>query len=196
MLIMAIQTALLSEQRSIECRVNSGSLVTLFWSIKYCPHGHPWFLDPLYYGDYPDVMRERLGDRLPRFSEDDRELLQNSIDFVGLNHYTSRFIAHSTNNYSAENFEQNDFSEAQEMERIAEWEGNKAASPWLYIVPWGIQKVLKYIAEKYNCPPIYITENGMDDEEDDRAPLDEMLDDKKRVSYFRGYLAAVAAAIK
>ncbi|KAB1203397.1 Beta-glucosidase 42 [Morella rubra] len=40
------------------------------------------------------VMRERLGDRLPNFLEEDKELIRNSIDFVGLNHYTSRFIAH------------------------------------------------------------------------------------------------------
>lgn len=35
----------------------------------------------------------------------------------------------------------------------------------------------------------------MDDEDDD-SPLQEMLDDKKRVGYFKGYLAEVAQAIK
>lgn len=37
----------------------------------------------------------------------------------------------------------------------------QAASSWLYVVPWGIRKVLNYIAERYNNPPIYIMENGM-----------------------------------
>lgn len=37
----------------------------------------------------------------------------------------------------------------------------QAASEWLYVVPWGIHKVLNYIAQRYNNPPIYITENGM-----------------------------------
>lgn len=36
----------------------------------------------------------------------------------------------------------------------------QAASPWLYVVPWGIRKVLNYIAQRYNSPPIYVTENG------------------------------------
>lgn len=36
----------------------------------------------------------------------------------------------------------------------------------------------------------------MDDEEDATSPLDEMLDDKLRVSYYKGYLAAVHQAIK
>lgn len=37
----------------------------------------------------------------------------------------------------------------------------QAASSWLYVVPWGIRKLLNYIAERYNNPPIYVTENGM-----------------------------------
>ncbi|GAB2277148.1 Beta-glucosidase 42 [Dionaea muscipula] len=155
-----------------------------------------WFLDPIYFGDYPEVMRERLGDRLPKFSEEDRVLLRDSVDFIGLNHYTSRYIAHST-----ENPEGNNFYIEQEIERIAEWEGGetigeKAASFWLYVVPWGIRKTLNYIANKYNNPPIYVTENGMDDEENHTAQVHEMLDDKLRVTFFKGYLAAVAQAIR
>lgn len=57
-------------------------------------------------------MRERLGDRLPKFSQEERELLNNSNDFLGFNHYTSRFISHSTNS-SEESF----YYKAQEMER-------------------------------------------------------------------------------
>jgi beta-glucosidase/6-phospho-beta-glucosidase/beta-galactosidase len=42
-------------------------------------------------------MRQRVGDQLPKFSEKDRELIRNKIDFIGLNHYTSRFIANQPN---------------------------------------------------------------------------------------------------
>ncbi|KAL6279024.1 hypothetical protein ACE6H2_022625 [Prunus campanulata] len=155
-----------------------------------------WFLDPIYYGEYPKAMRERLGDRLPIFSKKDKELLENSLDFVGLNHYTSRFIAHVRDSSDDGNF-----YKSQEVERIAEWEdgeaiGEKAASEWLYVVPWGIHKVLNYVAQRYNNPAIYITENGMDDEDNDTSPLHEMLDDKLRVSYFKRYLSAVANAIR
>jgi beta-glucosidase len=51
-------------------------------------------LDPIYFGDYPETMRQRLGDNLPKLSEKDQEYLRNSIDFLGLNHYTTRFISH------------------------------------------------------------------------------------------------------
>lgn len=155
-----------------------------------------WYLDPIYFGDYPLVMRAKLGERLPKFSEEERDLLKSSLDFVGLNHYTTRYIAHATGNC-----ENHDYYAAQEMERIAEWGegekiGEKAASEWLYVVPWGIRKMLNHLKEKYNNPVIYVTENGMDDEEDDSAELHEVLDDKLRVSYFKGYVAAVKEAIE
>ncbi|XVF41408.1 hypothetical protein PTKIN_Ptkin01aG0277600 [Pterospermum kingtungense] len=155
-----------------------------------------WYLRPIYYGDYPAVMRERIGDLLPKFSQEERELLINSLDFLGLNHYTSRFISHSSNP-SEESF----YYKVQEMERIVEWEGGekigeKAASEWLYIVPWGIRRVLNYVKQTYNNPPIYITENGMDDEDNNSLLLHEILDDKLRVTYYKRYLAAVCQAIK
>ncbi|KAK4858730.1 hypothetical protein QYF36_021152 [Acer negundo] len=155
-----------------------------------------WYLHPIYYGDYPEVMRKILGDRLPEFTQEDKDLLRNTLDFIGLNHYTSRFIAHEVNSLVEGNYYQ-----AQEMERIVEFEdgeiiGEKAASEWLYAVPWGIRKVLNYIAQTYNNPIIYVTENGMDDEDDDNSPLHEMLDDKMRVKYYKRYLMAVSQAIK
>lgn len=36
----------------------------------------------------------------------------------------------------------------------------QAASEWLFIVPWGLHKLLNYIAKKYDNPAIYVTENG------------------------------------
>ncbi|GMP21684.1 hypothetical protein CsSME_00000019 [Camellia sinensis var. sinensis] len=71
-----------------------------------------WYLDPIFYDDYPETMREILGNRLPKFSQKDKELLRNSVDFIGLNHYTSRFIAHTKNHG------ENCFYKAQEVERI------------------------------------------------------------------------------
>ncbi|XP_071921905.1 beta-glucosidase 42-like [Coffea arabica] len=73
-----------------------------------------WYLDPIFYGDYPETMRERLGEKLPEFSQKDEELLRNSLDFVGLNHYTTRFIVDAETNS-----EDNDvFYRVQGMETI------------------------------------------------------------------------------
>lgn len=35
-----------------------------------------WFARPLYQGDYPTVMRERVGNRLPRFTREQRAMLK------------------------------------------------------------------------------------------------------------------------
>ncbi|KAL4103163.1 hypothetical protein PRIC1_006898 [Phytophthora ramorum] len=51
-----------------------------------------WWLLPLTTGDYPPVMRERVGDRLPRFTVEQAAVLKGSYDVFMLNHYYSRAI--------------------------------------------------------------------------------------------------------
>ncbi|CAK0837558.1 unnamed protein product [Prorocentrum cordatum] len=48
-----------------------------------------WFSEPIFggNGDYPPEMRKLYGDRLPRFTTEQRRLLNGSADFFGLNHY-------------------------------------------------------------------------------------------------------------
>ncbi|CAM9426799.1 unnamed protein product [Ectocarpus sp. 12 AP-2014] len=48
-----------------------------------------WWADPIYFGDYPQVMKDVVGDRLPVFTEEESALIAGSNDFFGLNHYTS-----------------------------------------------------------------------------------------------------------
>jgi len=43
---------------------------------------------------------------------------------------------------------------------------------------------------------LYFHLTGMDDEENDSLSLHEMLDDKLRVQYFKGYVSSVAQAMK
>lgn len=43
-------------------------------------------------GDYPPVMRERVGDRLPAFTEQQKKDLKGSVDFVGLNTYSASLV--------------------------------------------------------------------------------------------------------
>lgn len=37
-----------------------------------------WFADPIYKGHYPESMVRRLGDRLPTFTDSEKELLKDS----------------------------------------------------------------------------------------------------------------------
>lgn len=38
-------------------------------------------------------MKDRIGHRLPKFTEAEKRILKNSADFVGMNYYTSLFGA-------------------------------------------------------------------------------------------------------
>ncbi|ETN08144.1 hypothetical protein PPTG_12005 [Phytophthora nicotianae INRA-310] len=51
-----------------------------------------WFLNPIVNGDYPAVMRERAGDRLPKFTAEESALLKGSYDIFMMNHYGSRAV--------------------------------------------------------------------------------------------------------
>src|SRR5690606_8453184 len=48
-----------------------------------------WFADPVYFGRYPERMLERVGAKMPKFTDEERALLAGSSDFFGLNHYTT-----------------------------------------------------------------------------------------------------------
>lgn len=49
------------------------------------------FLDPVINGDYPHSMRSLVGNRLPKFSRKQSATLKGSLDFVGLNYYTTNY---------------------------------------------------------------------------------------------------------
>jgi beta-glucosidase/6-phospho-beta-glucosidase/beta-galactosidase len=51
-----------------------------------------WFLEPMVSGDYPAIMRERVGERLPRFTPEETALVKGSYDLLMLNHYSSKLV--------------------------------------------------------------------------------------------------------
>lgn len=50
-------------------------------------------MDPLVYGDYPFVMKSLVRNALPKFSEEEKELVKGANDFIGVNYYTSRYAS-------------------------------------------------------------------------------------------------------
>jgi beta-glucosidase/6-phospho-beta-glucosidase/beta-galactosidase len=51
-----------------------------------------WIADPLYFGDYPAVMRASQP-HLPKFRQAEKKLLAGSVDFFALNYFTSHYVA-------------------------------------------------------------------------------------------------------
>lgn len=66
-------------------------------------------------------------------------------------------------------------------------------------VPWGFRKLLNDIRYRWlgnQRVPIYVTENGFAGDHEGDRPLDQIVDDVERQEYFRGYLDAMARAVK
>lgn len=49
------------------------------------------------YGDYPEIMKKMVGDRLPTFGPKESALVRGSLDFLGLNYYVTDYTADASN---------------------------------------------------------------------------------------------------
>ncbi|GAU49788.1 hypothetical protein TSUD_94290 [Trifolium subterraneum] len=157
-----------------------------------------WFLDPLNFGKYPLSMETLVAERLPKITHATSNLLVGSLDFIGINHYTSMY-ARNDRTRIHKLVMQDAISDAAVITtayRRGAAIGEKAASSWLHIVPWGIRKLMKHVKIKYRNTPVIITENGMDDPNRPFMTLQKSLKDDKRIRYHRDYLSNLSAAIR
>ncbi|EOY12676.1 Beta glucosidase 41 isoform 2 [Theobroma cacao] len=124
--------------------------------------GIGWFLDPLFFGDYPLSMKRLVGERLPQVLPEMSKMLLGSLDFIGINHYTTLY-ARNDRTRIRKLILQDASSDAAVITtsfRGGAAIGERAASRWLRVVPWGIRKLARYVKDKYGNPPVIITENG------------------------------------
>ena len=146
-----------------------------------------WFTDPLFLGNYPRSMRERLGQhRLPTFASDQLALLLEwgpQTDFIGLNYYSSLMASEPKEPALFQGYWGSDihvdFTHHPPSDNdnsvsctSIDWTVNDMGWP---IVPDGLRENLHWIAKRYNSNPlVYITENGS-------AEKDVLLDSQKVV---------------
>ncbi|KAM7472467.1 hypothetical protein LguiA_010650 [Lonicera macranthoides] len=155
-----------------------------------------WFLHPMTYGHYPSSMRKNVGDRLPKFTEEESKMLKGSLDFLGVNYYTTNYASPllSVNKVNLS------FTTDNHAALTTEKDGVPIGTPtdlsWLFIVPSGIRHLMLYIMKKYNNPPIYITENGMADSNNNTLPVEEAIKDELRIKYYEGHFWYLQKAIK
>ncbi|XP_039114952.1 LOW QUALITY PROTEIN: beta-glucosidase 6-like [Dioscorea cayenensis subsp. rotundata] len=157
-----------------------------------------WFMDPLFFGDYPSSMRKRVGNRLPKFSASEAALIKGSLDFVGINHYTTYYAQPNVTNIVGLLFNDAlaDSGAITLPFKGFNTIGDRASSIWLYIVPSGMRSLMNYIKTKYGNPPVIITENGMDDPNNPLISIKDALKDEKRIKYHNDYLGNLSAAIR
>ncbi|KAK9688951.1 hypothetical protein RND81_09G024200 [Saponaria officinalis] len=157
-----------------------------------------WVLDPVIYGRYPPEMRKYHGKELPEFTDDETELLKGSVDFIGINHYTTLYAVDCLH-YSSECTSKNNrpirgfvkTTGIRDDILIGEPAGKKSR---FFIVPQGMELIMDYIRIRYPNITIYVTENGYSPPSASNVP--DMLQDFKRVDFFQTYIAALARAMR
>lgn len=138
-----------------------------------------WFGHPAYYGEYPALLRERLGSLLPVFTPEDSRLLRLSMDYIALNYYTSEVVRHAPG------------VGAMEYEIVPQPSVKHTMMNWP-VRPDGFYRLLLWLNANYPGLPFFITENGA--AMDDHADSDGFVDDQDRIRYLRDHFAAAAAA--
>ena len=145
-----------------------------------------WLTDPLVFGDYPAEMRVRLGNRLPQFTDAQQEEMKMSIDFMGLNHYSTLYASARKDKLAYGGYWAD-----MDVEFSSDPSWRKNYMGWS-TNPDGCRELLRWISRRYGDIPIVITENGTSE---DDYNLEVAKHDEGRREYFEQYIRACGEAI-
>lgn len=156
-----------------------------------------WFADPIWKGDYPESMRKRCGDRLPSFTEEEKQLIKGTSEFFGLNHYSTAYVAAPKGQAKTlsiwGNVQAGGYFDDQEVELIDDPRWGRSDMDW-GVVPWGLKHMCEYIQKEYQPQGgILVTENGCAVADDD---VQVAKYDAFRVDFYQGYIAQMHRAIQ
>ncbi|CAK8565176.1 unnamed protein product [Lathyrus sativus] len=154
-----------------------------------------WFAHPLTYGHYPQSMITSLGNRLPKFTKEEVELIKGSYDFLGVNYY-STYYAQSIPPTSVNSTFYTDIQATVSPLKNGVSIGPATDLNWLYVYPKGIHDLVKHIKDVYKNPPVYITENGIAQSRNDSIPINEARKDGIRIKYHDEHLKFLLQGIK
>jgi len=142
-------------------------------------HNDLWnncFLGPLLSGAYPTRILPELE---PLVRSNDLETIRQTIDFLGINHYSRAYIQADCDallGFRA-------VAPPPKVPRTSfDWEINSQE----------FRDVLLWLDDSYPCPPIYITENGA--YFDDTVSADGKVHDAGRIDFLERYIQAMQEA--
>lgn len=136
------------------------------------------YLDPLFLGAYPEEFPGMFGQAW--IERDDFDLIQQPIDFLGVNYYSRGVVKH---NDEALPFH---FSHVKQ-------EGMHTEMGW-EVYPDGLRKILVWIKERYGKFPMYVTENGSAFADPPQAIYGQV-EDPLRTEYLKRHLQAIRSAM-
>lgn len=105
------------------------------------------YLDPALLGRYPGEMTEIFGEAWPAWPDEDFALIEQPIDFIGVNYYTRNVTRLDAQAWPLR------------AAPVSQKRGTYTETGW-EVFPQGLTDTLVWVKERYGDVPIYITENG------------------------------------
>jgi beta-glucosidase len=141
------------------------------------------FFDPVFKGEYPASLLEALGDRMPKVEEGDLAVINQKLDWWGLNYYTPMRVC-------ADPAEGADYPATRPAPPVSETETDIG---WEVFSP-ALKALVEDLYRRYELPPCFITENGAayNMEPDAKG----VVDDQPRLDYYAEHLSVVADLIE
>lgn len=139
------------------------------------------YLDPVFFGRYPDEMAEIFGEAWPTWPDEDFALIAQPIDWLGVNYYTRSVTRHD------------DASWPLKAAAVKQEGATYTETDW-EVFPQGLTDILVWVKQRYGDIPIQITENGAAFYDPPTANGG-TVNDPLRIDYLRTHLNAVREAI-
>jgi len=139
-----------------------------------------FFLDPVFFGKYPEDTWKLLEIIMPKIEDGDMQTISAPIDFLGVNYYTRFVMRHDPDTMLIQAVE----APPSESEYSGLWE----------IYEPGLYEMLMRIQKDYNPARIYITENGIP--VPDGLDWDGRVRDYRRIRYLRDNLVQLHRAMQ
>jgi len=140
------------------------------------------FANPVFKGHYPAELMEWLGPMAPKVQPGDMELIQQPIDYLGINYYRGVEVRYDPGHYL----------KCQVSHKSQPLWGSTEIGWGVY--PDGLTEVLLRFKNQYGNPKMFVTENGV--ATPDRLGADGQVNDVARINYVRAHILACHTAIQ
>lgn len=133
-----------------------------------------WYMDAVLNGGYPADVLTHLGHDAPSPLSADAALIKQPLDFIGVNYYTRSFASTG-------------------LPWSAESSGAAVTEMGWEIYPAGLTELLVRLNTDWDCPRLFITENGAAFQD---QVVDGVVEDSDRIGYLASHLSAVDEAAR
>ncbi|MDF9393421.1 MULTISPECIES: GH1 family beta-glucosidase [Methylococcus] len=138
------------------------------------------YLDPVLRGAYPEELAEIFASHWPCFESEDLRMIQEPIDYLGINYYTRAVVRHEP-------------SDGPLKVTAVPQHGVEHTEMGWEVFPQGLKDILLWVKARYGDIPLYITENGAAFADPEGG--DGRINDTRRIAYYRSHLRALHEAI-